>query len=158
MQCWEIDRFIEAIAADEDVPANVRAHVGACPACQVAVANARFIESALRDREQPQVPSDFTFAILTRVRRERWRSEQIVDWTFNVAITVGLVVIAAGLIGAAWAVGLVAIGGDMMSLLRDASAALAERAVQEAQTILIAGLLLTMTLVVWWWVEEDVRI
>ena len=92
---------------------------------------------------------------MARLRRERWRSEQILDWSFNAAVALGVSLIGIGLVGLAWATGLITIGGDMMTLVRVASDLLADRVVQQAPTIAVAGLLLTMTLALWWWVEAD---
>ena len=155
MDCHDVEPFVEALAAGDAVPPDIAAHATSCARCQRALANARVIEAALQDREQPAVPRDFTLALMARLRRERWRSEQILDWSFNAAVALGVSLIGIGLAGLAWATGLITIGGDMMTLVRVASDLLADRVVQQAPTIAVAGLLLTMTLALWWWVEAD---
>jgi anti-sigma factor RsiW len=155
MQCHDLDAWVDALAADQDAPPDIAAHVTACARCRRALANARAVELALRDREQPRVPPDFTIAVMARVRRERWRSEQILDWSFNAAVAAGIALVAVGLAGLAWATGLISIGGDMMTLVATASDIFAARVAQEVPTISVAVLLLTMTLALWWWVQAD---
>src|SRR5262245_55287804 len=105
MACDEIDPWIDAIAGGDDAPAGILAHVAPCPRCQIALANARAIDAALRDHEQARVPAGFTPGVMTRIRRDRWRSEQILDWSFNAAVAAGLALIVSGLVGLAWATG-----------------------------------------------------
>ena len=157
--CAEADLYLDAVAGGgDDVPPDTAAHLAACSRCQVALANARLIDAALRTLPAADVPALFTNAVMTKVRRQRWRSEQIIDWTFNVALALGLVLIAGGIAGVAWASGMVAIGGDMLTLARTGADQIAEHLAGNAATFAVAGVLLITTLGLWWWAEADLTI
>lgn len=158
MRCEEVDPIIETAAGGEALPAAVSRHLEGCARCRRALTNAQVVDAALRDMAPLTPPPAFTTSVMARVRRERWRTEQVLDWSFNIAVATGVLLIAGGVAGLAWATGLIVIGSDMMTLLTAASSAAAERLAREAQTLVLAAGLLTMTLALWWWVESDVSI
>jgi len=81
----------------------------------------------LQARPVPRAPAQFTSRTLARVRRARWRTEQILDLGFN--ITIGLVLLA--IVGGVWLLmhrsGLVAVSRDAVDLLGTALVTLARR-------------------------------
>ena len=155
MRCEHADPFIEAAAIGETVPDAVAAHVASCAGCAARLAMARRIETALATRVVAAPPATFTTAVIMRLRRDRWRTEQVVDFGFNVAVGIGVLIIAAGLAGVAWRAGVMQIGGEMSTILLAAIRAAATRAVADARLIVLVALLVTTAIGLWWWAEED---
>src|SRR5436190_8265031 len=99
MTCRDVLDRVEAVAAgDEPASAEFRAHLEGCIACAAALAQARRIEAMLAARPAPPAPVRFAAAVNSHIRQERWRSEQHVDRMFNVALLLGAVTIAAGVL------------------------------------------------------------
>jgi anti-sigma factor RsiW len=155
MMCREVADLIEPIAAEELEPTpEVRAHFETCPSCALMLATARRLEAALVAYQPPPVPDRFVAAVLQRVRRERWRMERKVDFLFNAAIAVALLIVVSGVLA------LVDVGG-VLSASSDAWAGLSAMSTQVARQmapvvttyIAAAGLLLT-ALGMWWWAER----
>ena len=117
VRCDAAEPFIEAVAVGDPVPEAVTAHVASCAGCAARLALARRIEATLATRAVAAPPADFTTAVIGRMRRERWRAEQVVDFGFNLAVGAGALLIVAGLIGVAWRAGVMSIGGEMSALL-----------------------------------------
>ena len=155
MRCDAADPFIEAAAIGEPVPEAVRAHVTSCAGCTARLSMAQRIEAALANRAVAAPPADFTTAVIARVRRDRWRAEQVVDFGFNVAVGLGVLLVVAGLAGLAWLAGAIQIGGEMSTLLLAAARSFATRAVLDARLLVLVMLLLTTAIGLWWWAEED---
>jgi anti-sigma factor RsiW len=153
-RCDDVNLLVDAIAAGEEPDAEAASHIAGCARCTTALANAGTIERLLRDVPAAVVPAGFTSGVMSRIRRDRWRSEQVLDWTFNVAVSIGVLLIVLGLAGVAWMAGFISIGGDLMTVLSEQSPILLNRIARETQTILLAGLLLTTALGLWWWVES----
>ena len=154
--CEQVDALLEAVADGDRMPAEAEAHVSACPRCAAALADARAIEAALATRPIPAPPSNFTAAVMAKVHEERWRAEQVVDLGFNLAIAAGVLLIIGGVAGLAWTMGLISIGDDMMTLLSAASRAAIDRLAPQMPTIVLSATLLTMTLALWWWVDDEI--
>lgn len=151
------DDFVEradgiALGDREVSPADAQ-HLASCASCRGVLQRARAIEAALAARPVPEPPAAFTTHVMAAVRRDRWRAEQVLDLGFNLAIATGVLLIAAGLLGLAWRTGLIVIGGDLATLVTAGVSLLAERAAAQAQNVLLAMLLLTTALGVWWWAE-----
>ena len=153
MQCNEVDRLLDSMAADEVPEGAIASHLATCRRCAIARGNAGTIARVLADLPPIHVPPAFTNNVIARIRRERWRSEQVLDWTFNVAVGLGVLLIAGGLLGLAWTMGFVSLGGSLIAVVSEGSPILLTRLAQETQTIALAGGLLTMALALWWWVE-----
>ena len=79
----------------------------------------------------------------------------MIDWTFNLTVALGVLLIATGLGGIAWTMGLVSIGGDLMTVLAQDSPRLLERLAAQSQTIMLASLLFMAAVALWWWTEND---
>jgi anti-sigma factor RsiW len=152
-----LDDVLDAVAAgDRALTDDDQAHLDACRACRARLALARQVERALAARPVPAVPVGFTAAVLARVGQERWRTEQAVDLGFNIVVALGMLLVAAGLFGLAWASGLVVIGIDLARLTGQALDVLGTRLVPQAQVVTAAVLLLAGALGAWWWAEDDV--
>ncbi|HET7218976.1 MAG TPA: hypothetical protein VFJ02_13060 [Vicinamibacterales bacterium] len=155
MTCRDAVHLVEAIAAgDLEVDDEVRSHFETCPRCAAALASARRIELALQGWPAPDAPARFGSAVLSRIRNDRWRTEQRVDRIFNVAIALSLILIASSVVAltnvgavfgaAAWVWG----GMAMMS------GELTQQAAPRMASYVGAVLLLMSALVTWWWAER----
>jgi anti-sigma factor RsiW len=154
MRCDEVQPHLEGIASG-DVPAEALAsHVASCPACAGRVARAQAIDQALQARVTPVPPARFTTDVMARIRRERWRAEQVLDAGFNVAVLAGALLVVAGLAGLFWLSGLVAVGRDLGSLASAAGVVLARRLAGDLQMVMLALVFMTTALAAWWWSEN----
>ena len=157
MRCEDLEPLIEAIADGSLQPdAETAAHVATCARCPAALERARAIESLLAVREMAVPPPAFTAAVMARVGQERWRAERVIDLGFNLAMAAGILVILAGGAGLAWSLGFLSITIDLDALLAMLDTQVANRVLSQVQTIAMAGVLLTMALVLWWWAETAV--
>ena len=154
MTCDHALELVEPVAAgDAELSAAARAHFESCPRCASALASARRIEAALAG-PAPQAPAQFTQAVVYRIRRERWRSEQQVDRMFNVAVAAAVVLVVGGgaalmnvaVVMAAVASGWAMISGLSGTVLRDAA--------PTVNTYVAAVGLLVSALATWWWADR----
>src|ERR1700752_4834766 len=99
MFCDEALAPVEPIPAGELTPdGRIADHLATCPNCAAALDSAKRLEPMLRARVVPQPTPQFTTRTIARGRRARWRSEQFLDVSFNVAI--GAIVVAV--VGGVW--------------------------------------------------------
>jgi len=159
MYCDEALDAVEAVAAGElAIEGRLAEHYAGCRDCAAALAQARRLEQLLHQRPVPHAPAQFTARTMARVRRARWRSEQVFDLGFNVAIAI---VILALLVGA-WALlnrtGLTSVSNDAVNLLAAATVAFAQRVAPALPLYLGATALVVTALGIWWWAERDVGI
>lgn len=155
MTCEEFDAIVEPLAAGELEPSPAAAeHLAGCLRCAAAVALAHRIDSALAASAPRLPPPRFAAAVVSRLRRERWRDEQRVDRVFNLALAVAAVLVAVG-IGMLFNLsGLAAVGRDTANLLA-AGLRVAGRQVGTQLPAYIAGTSLLFTAVgAWWWAER----
>ncbi len=155
MFCDETLDVIEEIAAGDLVPeGRVADHLKTCPDCAAAFADAQRVERMLSARPVPAAPAQFVTKTMTRLRRERWRSEQVVDAGFNVAI----VVIVIGVFSAVWLLmnqsGLSGVSRDAIDLFGVGVVALAHRIAPQVPLYVGATALLGVALGLWWWAER----
>lgn len=154
MRCDHLEPLIEAIADGTIEPsADDRAHLSSCAVCSARLEDARRIEQWLSAREVAQPPASFTAAVMARIGQEKWKAERVVDIGFNLAIAAAVLVIAIGAAGAAWSLGFFTVTIDTESLLRAAVSQVEGRVINQVQSVLIAAVVLTMALVLWWWAE-----
>ena len=154
MRCDHLEPLIEAIADGTfDPNPEDRAHLSSCAACSARLAQAQSIEQWLTSRDAPQPPASFTAAVMARIGQEKWQAERVVDIGFNLAIAAAVLVIAIGAAGAAWSLGFFTIMIDTESLLQAAVSQVEGRVINQVQSVLIAAVVLTMALVLWWWAE-----
>src|SRR5687768_4652192 len=94
MFCDEALEAIEPIASRDLTPdRRIAAHLASCAECRAALERAREIDRMLQARAAPPPPPQFTSRTLARIRRDRWRRDQLLDAGFNTAVT-GLVLAA----------------------------------------------------------------
>lgn len=154
MRCNHLEPLIEAIADGSYEPGGEDAqHLASCRICSSRVTRARAIENLLAIREVAAPGSSFTSAVMARVGQERWKTERVVDLGFNLAIAAGLLVFLAAGAGLAWSLGLVSVTIDLDALWQVIGAEVTGRVLSQVQTIAMAAVMLTMTLVLWWWAE-----
>lgn len=156
MDCNHLEPLIESLAdGTAALDALGRAHLETCAVCQARVEQARDIERLLASREIPSPPSTFTAGVMALVADERWRTEQVVDLGFNLAMAAGALVMLAGIGGVAWSLGFLTVTIDLDTILEAAGTGLGGRVISQVQTIAMAAVLLTMALALWWWTEAD---
>jgi hypothetical protein len=107
----------------------------------------------LRARPAPHAPAEFTIRTLGRIRRARWRSDQLVDASFNVAIAFIVLGVAIGIWMLLHRSGLAAVGGDAVDLFGTGLVAFARRVAASLPLYVVAT-----ALGIWWWAERDVQI
>jgi anti-sigma factor RsiW len=156
MLCDEILDAIEPIAAGELTPGDrIAAHLSSCARCAAALEDARRLEQILQTRPAPRAPAQFTSRTMARVRRARWRTEQVLDLGFNV--TLGLVLLTV--VGGVWLLmhrsGLVAVSNDGVELLGTGLVTLARHVAPSVPLYAGATALLVTALGIWWWAERE---
>lgn len=159
MTCDELQDVIERVAEGDGVADSaVTVHLASCARCAAALEEARTLEKLLRARPAPKPPPQFTARTLARVRRSRWRSEQVFDAGFNAA----LALLAAAVAGGIWLLlnrtGLVAVSNDAVALVGRGMMTLVRRIAPSLPLYAAATALLGSALAVWWWAERDERI
>ncbi len=122
------------------------------PADDVSLDDA--IEAWMRDRPAPRAPDGFTGAVIARVRQERWRSERYWDLGFNIALAAGVVLVAAGVLGLAYASGLAVVGRDAVLLFGEALTTVAAQVAPSLPAYVGAFALTATALGLWWWAEN----
>jgi len=159
MSCKEALELVEPIAAsDIAVDAAARAHFETCPGCAAALASARRVEMMLAGREVAVAPARFTAVVMQRLRRDRWRSEQHVDFLFNAAIAVALLLIAGGIFALMNLSGLMTAAAGTSTALASLGEQFARSAAPTLDTYVAAVLLLLSTLGMWWWAERNLSL
>ena len=156
MFCDEALETVEAVAAGDMTPeGRIATHLATCPDCAAALERARKLERLLHARPVPQPPAHFTARTLTRVRRARWRSEQLLDVGFNVAIAAVVLAVAGGIWMLLNRSGLNAVSGDVVDLFGSGFVAFVRRVAPSLPLYAAAAALLASALGLWWWAERD---
>ncbi len=156
MFCDEALDAVEAIAAGDLTPdGRVAAHLASCPNCAAALEGARQLERSLRERAAPAAPPQFTSRTLARVRRARWRSDQVLDVGFNLAIILLVVAVFAGIWMLVHRSGLDAVTSGAADLLGSGFVAFVRRVAPSLPLYAGAAALLVSALGIWWWAERD---
>ena len=156
MFCDEALDSVEAIAAgDVTAEGRIAEHLATCPDCAAALDAARRVERLLRERPTPAAPAQFTDKTLGRVRRARWRSEQLVDAGFNAAIALIVAGVLVGIWMLAHRTGMSAVGNDAMELLVSSASTFVRRLGPSVPLYGGAMALVATALGVWWWAERD---
>jgi hypothetical protein len=114
------------------------------------------IERALAERDVPSPSAGFTAGVMARVVKERWRTERVVDFGFNLAVAVGVLFILAGGAGLAMSLGFLHITIDFETLVDLTRSRVAgSEVISQAQTVATAAVVLMFALGLWWWAEAD---
>jgi anti-sigma factor RsiW len=159
MTCKDALDLVEPVAGGDLVAqSDLRAHLETCPRCAGALASARRLEAMLAAREAPEAPVRFTAAVLQRIRRERWRSEQQVDRLFNVAIAVSLLLIGGGIFALMNLSGVLTAAGGTWTAVLALTAQVAEDAAPAINTYIAGVFLLITALAMWWWAERTLSL
>jgi len=159
MFCDEALDAVEAVAAGDLTPeGRIAMHLATCPDCAATLERARKLERLIEARPTPRPPATFTARTLTRVRRARWRSEQLLDVGFNVAIAA----IVLAVVGGIWMLlnrsGLTAVSRDAVSLFGAGFVALFQRIGPSVPLYAGASAVLLTALAAWWWAERSDQI
>lgn len=158
MHCQDVLELIEPIAAGDLVPDEpVRAHLQTCPRCAGALASARRVETLLAAMEVPPPPATFTSAVLQRIRRDKWRSEQNVDRLFNVSIAAAALLLIGGLAALLNVETVLSFASSVLVVLKESGRDTARSAVPTVFTYIAALGLLASALGMWWWAERRLQ-
>jgi predicted anti-sigma-YlaC factor YlaD len=156
MFCDEALDAVEAIAGGELIPdGRIAHHLATCPNCAAALDTAKKLEQMLQTRPVPRPSAQFTARTLTRVRRARWRSEQMFDAGFNVAVVLVVVAVFGGIWMLLHQSGLASVSGDAVELFGTGVATLARRVAPSLPLYAGATALLVTALGLWWWAERE---
>lgn len=154
MRCDDFDELIEAIADGSlELSADEAAHLATCEACTSRLERARAIEAWLMTRPIVAPSASFTAGVMLRIGDEQWRTERAIDLGFNLAVAAGIAVILAGAAGLAWSLGFLTITIDPNAIRDALDTPLTNRVLSQLQTVIMAAVLLTGALVLWWWAE-----
>ena len=159
MTCDDVQNAIELIAAGEMTPdAQMASHLATCRSCASALETAQRIDALLRQRPLPMPPAQFTARTTARIRRARWRNEQMIDWIFNAALALVALAIVAGV----WVVvsrsGFTFVNNDTLQLFGAGVRSFVQRVSPSLPVYALATVLLVTALGVWWWAERDAPI
>ncbi len=159
MFCDEALDAVEAIAAEELTPdGRVAEHLATCPNCAAALVHAKALEGMLQRRQVPSAPPQFTARTLTRIRRARWRTEQVLDLGFNVAIGAIVLAIVAGAWMLLYRSGLTSVGSGVAGLFGEQLATFVHTLRPSLPLYAGAAAVLGSALGIWWWAEREERI
>lgn len=155
MCCDDLEPLIEAIADGSLEPgAEDAAHLAACALCAPRLERARAIEAWLVFLEAAAPSPAFTAAVMARIGEQRWQAERAIDIGFNLAMAAGVVVILTGGAGLAWALGFLTITIDLDAIRAAVdNTDVTGRFLSQVQTFVMAAVILTMALGLWWWAE-----
>ncbi len=156
MDCRDLDALIEEVAAgDLMLDPAAGAHLTACERCRAMLELARRIHQELPRLAATEAPASFTASVLGRVRRARWRGEQLLDWGFNIAVAGGVTLAMLGVYLLINLSGLTAVTSDTSALMAVGLALVVSRVSAALPTYLAAAALLATALAAWWWAERQ---
>jgi anti-sigma factor RsiW len=155
VRCDDLDAIIEAIAEGQALAGDDDAHLTTCARCQSRVAMAQALDRLLATRETPEPPAAFTYGVMERVGREEWRAEQLMDVGFNVAVAAGVALVVAGAMGLAWSLGWLTVDRPTLEAVSRAIEPWVSSTLSKGPTVVLAAVLLTTALGLWWWVEGE---
>ena len=159
MFCDEMLEEIEAIAAGDLTPdARMAAHLASCRNCRATLDRAREVERLMRQRPAPQAPPHFTSRTLARIRRDKWRRDQLLDAGFNAAVAGLVLAVVVGV----WLIinrsGIVTVSNDAFGLIQTYTVAFVRRIAPALPRYAAATVLLAAAVGIWWWAERDLSL
>lgn len=155
MTCAQVEEQIEAVAAGEEAASEeFRRHVEGCIGCASALASARRLDALLSSWEAPPAPPRFTAAVASRIRSERWKSEEQVDRVFNALLVCGLLVIVGGLAALFNFAAVATAMSRGVDFLARAGEHQTTPAVPSVVTYLVGTAFFGTALTAWWWAER----
>ncbi len=154
MTCAQVDDQIEAVAAGEPASDAFRDHVERCVRCASALAGARRIETRLAARPAPPAPARFTAAVASRIRSERWKSEQQVDRVFNALLALGLLIVIGGVAALLNVASIASGASSALEFLARAGARTPAPPTPSLSTYLVGVAFFGTALAAWWWAER----
>ena len=89
-----------------------------------------------------------------RVRRERWRSEQRVDWLFNGAMAAAAILVVSGIWMLFNLTGMTEVARQVSGVLAEGLRLAADRVTAQLPAYVGATGLLLSAVAVWWWAER----
>jgi anti-sigma factor RsiW len=156
MTCDGVLNAVELIAAGELTPDDeMAAHLTTCASCASTLETARRIDALLRQRPAAMPPPQFTARTMARIRRARWRNEQMIDWTFNAALVLVALAIASGIWLVASRSGFTFVGNDAVQLFGAGVRTFVQRVAPSLPVYALATVMLVTALGIWWWAERD---
>jgi anti-sigma factor RsiW len=158
MVCKDALEIVEPLASgDRRMDDSARTHFETCPRCAGALASARRLEALLKAVEVPPAPEKFTSAVLQRIHRDRWRSEQRVDRLFNLAIAAAVLLVIGGILAVLNVNAVLSMTASAWLLLREGIRDVMKEAVPTLATYVAAAGLLASALFMWWWAERRLQ-
>lgn len=144
-----IERLVDGAAPGDD---PVASHVEGCARCSASLAFARRLDRLLTEEPTPAAPPELLPAVLVRVSRERWRSDQVIDRWFTFALVAGLLLSVGGLIALFNLAGLTRVVLEVVEVL---STGLPQVRGQIAVLLNYAAALAVVLTAygVWWWTD-----
>jgi anti-sigma factor RsiW len=159
MTCDDVLNAVELIAAGELKPdGQMAAHLTTCASCASTLEAARRIDALLRQRPVAIPPPQFTARTMARIRRARWRNEQMIDWAFNAALALVALAIASGIWLVASRSGFTLVGNDAVQLFGAGMRTFVQRVAPSLPVYALATVMLVTALGIWWWAERDAPI
>jgi hypothetical protein len=159
MYCDEALDAVEAVAAGDVTPdGRLADHYATCPNCAAALDDARALDRMLQNRPVPKPSAQFTARAMTRVRRARWRSDQVLDIGFNIAVAAVVIAIVAAvwmLVRRSGLTAVSAVSNDAIDVMTRGLVTLVHRIGPSLPLYGAATALLATALGVWWWAERD---
>ena len=92
---------------------------------------------------------------MSRIRRARWRNEQMIDWGFNAVMVASAVAVAVAIWIVASRSGFAFVGADARELMAASMRAVVQRVTPSLPLYGLATALLATALGIWWWAERD---
>jgi hypothetical protein len=155
MYCDEALDAVEGVAAGEVTPdGRLAEHYSTCPNCAAALTSARELERLLQLRPAPAPSAQFTARTLARVRRARWRTEQVLDAGFNVAIAIVVLAVVLGIWMVLHRSGMVVVSNDAVDIFGRGLVTFVQRIAPSVPLYAAAAALLATALGIWWWAER----
>jgi anti-sigma factor RsiW len=159
MDCSAFDDLIEPLVSGEIArTGEMRAHLDSCARCRRSLAQATELDRMLLSQAAPVPGPAFVASVMARVRRERWRAEQMLDVAFNAAVALAVVTGVGGLYALLTVTGMAGVTADLVRLFVDAAGQVAVRAAPHAWIYALSTAALVAGLAAWWWADGGLEV